>query len=289
MPATGLAARVATRVFTAKALRPVLAHGENTDLRETVGTLRSGLGLPSGSNNGDVVEAAYALLASSYRSEYVYKNLIASKIFVGRHRAANSAILNEFRVGSAVADSLFVNGHATVYEIKTELDNPDKLKHQLAEYYRAFPLVNVVVHESSLDRYERLLSGTPVGLISVGTRWKLSTVFPAVEHASHLCVRTMVNALRVEEMQCVLTSLGFDLPDVPNGLRFARYLDIALEVGPSRFHDAFRTVLKQRRALSGDLRLHRDPQLFPLRALLAQLDPGPTEGENLYRWLSTGE
>ncbi len=284
-----LAVRSAARVFTAKAFRPVLAQGQSSSLSEAMQALKSDLGLGRRTSNSTVIDAAYELLANSYRNEYVYKNLITSKIFVGRHKAKNSAMLSEFRVGSAVADSFFLNGNATVYEIKTELDNPDKLARQLGEYYRASPLVNVVVHENSLERYERILTGTPVGLIAVGSRWTLSTVKYADECNEHLCVRTMVNTLRVREMQSVLSALGFDLPDVPNGLRYERYLNLALGVPPRTFHDVYRSVLKNRRALTGDIAIHRDPSLFPLRAVLAQLDPSLEEGRKLYSWLSLGD
>lgn len=282
------AVRRAARLFSTRSFRPILAHGESADLDEVIGTLRPELGLPRGSTNGLVIESAYRLLARSYRSEYVYKNLIASKVFVGRHRAANSVLLNEFPVGSAVADSVFVNGRATVYEIKTELDNPDKLSRQLAEYYRAFPLVNVVVHESAVARYAAQLHGTPAGLISVGSRWRLSTVKPAQESTADLCVRTMFNTLRVREIEHALNALGFRLPDVPNGRRYEEHLDLAMRVSPGDFHRTWVAAIKSRR-LRGDVALHRDPRLFPLRSLLVQLDPTHAEGTTLLTWLSTGE
>lgn len=280
--------RRAVSLFSARAFRPVLAAGEAIELRETMDRLRAELSLPKAASNGTVVDAAYALLASSHRSEYVYKNLLANKIFVGRHRATNSVLLQEFRVGSAVADSVFVNGKGTVYEIKTELDNPDKLERQLSEYFRAFPIVNVVVHESVLDRYEGRLRNTPAGLMAVGQRWRLSTVKAAEEDFSSLDIRTMFNTLRVREVEAVLKGLGFDLPAVPNGVRYERHLALALQVPVFDFHKAYRTVIKGRQ-LSGDISLYRDRRLISLSALLVQLDPSSAEGENLLAWLSTGE
>ena len=280
--------RRAARLFSTRTFRPVLARGSSGELEQNVARLRTDLGLSRRTPNGAVVDAAYELLARSYRSEYVYKNLIASKVFVGRHRAANSVLINEFAVGSAVADSLMVNGRATAYEIKTELDNPDKLAHQLIEYYRAVPLVNVVVHESAASRYASALRETPTGLISVGKRWQLSIVKPAKQSGEGLCVRTMFNTLRVREVEAALVDLGFLLPDVPNGRRYEEHLNLAMQVPPAVFHRAWMAAIKRRR-LRGDVELHRDPKLFALRALLVQLDPTHLEGANLLTWLSTGE
>jgi hypothetical protein len=281
-------ARQAARLFSTRSFRPILAHGGSLQLDEVLTRLRLDLGLPDRASNGTVVDAAYGLLATSYRSEYVYKNLIASKMFVGRHRAANAVFVNEFAVGSAVADSVLINGRATVYEIKTELDNADKLDRQLAEYYRAFPLVNVVVHESVVARYAAQLRDTPAGLISVGKRWRLSTVKPAEERHADLCVRTMFNTLRVREVEKALTDLGFKLPVVPNGRRYGEHLNLAMQVPPAEFHRAWLAAIKDRR-LRGDITLHRDPRLASLRSILVQLDPTNAEGTNLLTWLSTGE
>ncbi|KAA1380464.1 sce7726 family protein [Aeromicrobium fastidiosum] len=278
-------ARSAAQVFTTRSFRPLLAHGASPALDTIIVRLRSDLDLPQDCSNAEVVDAAYKVLAQSYRNEYVYKNLIASKIFVGRHRAANSVLLNEFAIGGSVADAVFVNGEATVYEIKTELDNPEKLIGQLADYYRAVPLVNVVVHETAVDRYAKQLEGTPAGLISVGQRWHLSGVKTAVATSEALCIRTMLNTLRVAEAQAALVRLGADVPDVPNGRRYDAYLQIAMQFEPSDFHAAWRAAIKARQ-LRGDVSFHRDPTLFPLRALLAQLDPTSVEGANLRAWLS---
>lgn len=273
-------------LFSAGAFRPVLRQGFSEKLDRIVHDLRPALGLSTDSTNGDVVQEAYRLLAHSYRAEYVYKNLIASKVFVGRHRAANSIMINEFHVGDAIADAVFLNGAATVYEIKTELDNPDKLEHQLAEYYKAFPLVNVVVHESACERYEKLLDGSPAGIIVVGKRWRLSTRRMAREHFGDLVTRTMVNSLRVAEIEDALRSLGIEVPNVPNGLRYGCYLEIAQRFSAREFHEAFRRGLKSR-GRRADANLYREPALFPLRSLLVQLDPSRSEGEKLLKWLST--
>lgn len=281
-PAT---ARSAAQLFTTRAFRPLLAGGSSPALDVIVHGLRTDLDMPIGSTNADVVAAAYETLAQSYRNEYVYKNLIANKIFVGRHRARNSVLLNEFAIGGSIADALFVNGEATVYEIKTELDNPDKLLRQLGDYFLVAPVVYVVVHERAAESYAESLAGTSAGLIAVGSRWRLSTARVAEPSTESLCVRTMINTLRVAEVEIALSSLGVDLPHVPNGRRYAAYLEAAMQFRPTDFHLAWRLAIKTRQ-LRGEIALHLDPALYPLRALLTHLDPGTVQSSNLRAWLA---
>jgi hypothetical protein len=161
--------------------------------------------------------------------------LITSKVFVGRHRASNSVLLNEFRVGDSVADCILVNGRGAVYEIKTEFDSPEKLRSQLDNYYRAFPYVNVVAHADDVDKYLRFLEGTPVGLIAVGARDRLSTVKIAEAKTDSFEIRTMFNTLRASEITAILTHHFGTVPEVPNGLRYVEHLGFAEQIPPVEF------------------------------------------------------
>jgi hypothetical protein len=245
--------------------------------------LRSSLNAAA-ATNGEVVDLAYQHLATHYRSEYVYKNLIASKVLVGRHRAANAALIHEFRVGDAVADCVMLNGTSSVYEIKTELDNPDKLLRQLGEYFCAFQFVNVVVHSSDADRYLSLLAHDPTGIIVVGSRRRLSVVQQARPFADELDTRVMFNALRQGEVSKALMACGIAPPDVPNGVRYAQYLELARTIPPDVFQDAFAAALKTRRLKSAEL--VKDPRFEALRSLVVQLNPTPQQEHRLRAWLT---
>ena len=66
----------------------------------------------------------YNLLFSSYRCEYVYKNAIATKLYLGGHHSLQHSLLtNELRIGQSRADVVILNGTSTVYEIKSEYDS----------------------------------------------------------------------------------------------------------------------------------------------------------------------
>ncbi|WP_282071779.1 sce7726 family protein [Janibacter hoylei] len=277
----------ATRLFTTRTFRAILDGRNSSETRQIMDDLKSLLGLNNGATNEEVINAAYSFLCEHHRNEYVYKNLLASKIFVGRHRAANSALINEFSIGSAVADTALFNGRATAYEIKTELDSPAKLPRQIAQYYRAFTTVYVVAHENVAASYLDQIKNSPAGLISVGSRWRLSTLKPAQERHESLATEPMFNTLRVREVDATLRHLGHNPHEGPNGLRYQYNLEVAKSIPVQEFQQAWTSTIRARR-VGSRTDLLRDPRLFPLRSLLAQLNPRTDQANLLLQWLSKG-
>lgn len=277
--------REASKLFSTAVFREV-ATGKSTQRADAAASrLRGGLGLEGDVTNREIVEVAYDLLRRRYRTEYFYRNLLTSKVFVGRHRAARSVLLNEFRIGDSVADCVLVNGRGAVYEIKTEFDSPEKLHSQLTSYYRAFPYVTVVAHTDDAERYLRVIGDGPVGLIAVGPRDRLSVIKDAAPKTDAFDVRTMFNALRLGEVTGILQAEFGTLPVVPNGMRYATYLDLAEQMNPSLFQARMQSALKTRR-LRNSRNLMLASSLSPLRAVVAQLDPDEEQQDRLLSWLS---
>jgi hypothetical protein len=281
-------AKEASGLFSTAVFRPIMRGEAPNRANLLVTRVRSALALDHSVSNQTVVSAAYDAVCKDYRSEYFYKNLIASKIFVGRHRAANSVLLPEFRVHGSVADCVLINGLATVYEIKTEFDSPEKLERQLESYYRAFAYVNVVAHTRDAARYEALLSTTPTGLITVGPGQHLSTVKAVVPSFSSFDIKTMFDSLRLHEVTSILARAFGKLPNVPNGLRYATYLEHAQQMSPRDFQREMQGALKRRR-LRNCQSLMLDRSSVPMRALLVQLDPDLRQQRNLMNWLASKE
>lgn len=280
--------RRAASLFSTALFRPI-AFGRSTDRADAaISRLRDDLALGATARNADVVQAAYAILCSTYRSEYFYKNLITSKIFIGRHRASNSVLLNEFRIGDSVADCVFVNGKGVVYEIKTEFDSPEKLASQIENYYRAFSLVNVVAHESTSERYLRAIGDTGVGLLTVGTRGRLTVLKQPEINELSLDIRTMVNTLRIAELTQILCEWHGHVPNVPNGIRYNEYLDLAKQIPTAVFQRLMQSALKAR-TLRNSRELLLEEKMTPLRSLILQLDPNTQQRTNLVNWLNSKE
>ena len=46
-----------------------------------------------------------------------------------------------------------INGKGVVYEIKTELDNLERLNSQIEDYYKAFTNVVIVTYEENIEKF----------------------------------------------------------------------------------------------------------------------------------------
>jgi len=93
---------------------------------------------PESKTHGEIFSEIYSFLSREYRNEYYYTNTLLNKLLVGIHNVNTTTALAQVRVGRHIADFVMVNGKGTVYEIKSDLDNIDRLSDQLRDYYRAF-------------------------------------------------------------------------------------------------------------------------------------------------------
>ena len=98
----------------------------------------------------------YNLLFKQYRCEYVYKNTIATKLFLSRHSLQNSFMTDEIRSASSRADVAILNGTSTVYEIKSHYDSFDRLDGQLLDYKRVFDRICIVTTDTKATLVSRL-------------------------------------------------------------------------------------------------------------------------------------
>lgn len=277
--------KIAAGLFSPSLFVPFLKGDSPVALNRQTDKFREVTKAYSCTNSG-VIKTAFDLLSKKYRNEYFYKNLIASNLFVGRHRAANSVLINEFKIGGSVADCVLVNGAGVVYEIKTAFDKPDKLHKQVSDYYRAFGLVKVVVPESESSRYEIILKDTPIGLISVGSRGQLSEFKSALVEKSHFDRKVIYDSLRVGEVESLIIKYFGELPNIPNGLRYECYRDILSDIPLETFQLELERVLKARVLVKRGNPLLAE-KFKPLRSVVIQLQPSLTAQMRLVDWLES--
>ena len=229
-------------------LREILSA---TGLRENCGTL----------SLRDVFEAAYDELRNSYRCEYLYKNAIAAKILMGRHSLRTAGILTELQVDDCKLDLLMVNGQTVAYEIKTELDSPDRLFNQLATYQRAFECVYVVTHERCAHRFARVLP-RGVGLLQLTSLYTFRTVREADVDHSRLDPGVIFNLFRRTEYVSVIRKYFNLVPAVPNTKIYGEcrnlFLKLSIQDICSVLSDALHERFRQALALS-----HEDAEIAP--------------------------
>jgi len=87
------------------------------------------------------------LILNGYDGEQVLKYRLF-KVF----QTAKIVAAYEIKVKNSRVDFLTLNGYTTSYEIKSNLDNLDKLAKQSGDYMDAFEFNNVVIHERHLSK-----------------------------------------------------------------------------------------------------------------------------------------
>lgn len=271
-------------IFSNARFEQVLVEGENARLDRILIRYGSGQNKVSEERN-KLLDNVYRYLLSEYRCEYIYKNLIARKILLGRHSLNTSVMINEFKVGSSLADAVIFNGYPTVYEIKTELDSPERLEEQLNQYYKAFTTVYLVVHHSQADRYLQRLRGSNAGLLALTRRNQFTTIRKTNPEYSGLDIKTMFKCLRKQEYSNIITRKFRKLPQVHNMRYFKACLKLAQTMEPLEFHRQMNNELKKRKPQEPGLITSRQvPE--SLTNICLSLNPSTKQYERLISYLN---
>jgi hypothetical protein len=156
-----------------------------------------------------VCDIAYQHLLKSETPEYAYKNILISKTVFGVNRPTTASWIYEFKIGSARADAILVRDKATVFEIKTNLDDFSRAKNQIASYYSAFDQVVFVIGESQVEIALRILP-EHVGILTLSNRHKLSKLRDASIFPDDLSSEAMFYLLRRNERELLKEQYDID-------------------------------------------------------------------------------
>ena len=150
--------RVINRVFTRGVITDLIQKGTN-EIYDCV--VRRYVDEPESKTHGEVISEIYASLGREKRNEYYYVNTLLNKLLVGIHNVNTTTVLSKVRISRAVADVVMINGEGKIYvmEIKSELDNFDRLFDQVSNYFTAFSKVSVLSSIHEIKRVKRILSG----------------------------------------------------------------------------------------------------------------------------------
>lgn len=163
-------------------------------------------------SNKNIIKELYNYIKKEYRNEYFYKNTLFNKLLLGKHSLKTTTALNELQISQSKADFILINGKAVVYEIKTELDNFDRLDSQISDYYKAFNHVCVVTCESNYKKISKILSDTNVGINILTKRNTVSIRRKPIEDNSKLDYETIFKILRKGEFEEILLKVYGNLP-----------------------------------------------------------------------------
>ncbi|MDR1298532.1 MAG: sce7726 family protein [Deltaproteobacteria bacterium] len=171
--------RAINRVFTRGVISDLLQSGSN-DVFDCV--VRRYVNDSESKTHGELFSEIYTHLGKEKRNEYYYMNTLLNKLLVGIHNVKTTTALSQLRIGQHIADFVMINDEGKVYEIKSELDNFDRLYDQLSDYFKAFSKVSVLAPIHELERIKRVLldfgdMGNAVGIYVLSDR---DTIFSKV-------------------------------------------------------------------------------------------------------------
>lgn len=231
------------RVFTRNTLREIV-DGSYSDVFMTA--TRKYITDPLGKSNKQLISELYAVLKKQYRNEYYYKNTILNKLLLGVHKPTTTTALTEISIGKSKADFVLINGHAVVYEIKTELDNLDRLDSQISNYFNAFTRVSVLASEEYLDKLKERLENSPVGICVLTRRGTISKKKEPQECTDKLNKDTMFRILRKSEYEEIIVKHYGQLPEVSQFDYYRVCKNLFCKLKTNVAYNDFVSILKKR-------------------------------------------
>jgi len=195
-------------------------------------------------NIKEIYENYYKILQGNYRCEYVYKNEIVNQILLKNHKG-NAKLYTELDIHDSKADVVIMNGTSTVYEIKTELDNFDRLEKQLASYRLVFDKIYVVTHESKLKALKKLI-GKDIGIVILNNNNVLETKRSARSNKANVEPEYIFNLLRREEYIGIVKECFGKTPNVPPVHIFTECKKLFRKLDPLIAHDKMVNAIRNR-------------------------------------------
>lgn len=201
------------RIFTRNMLRHFM-DGKTDNVYTTV--VKRYICNPNQKKNRQLISEIYCELKNNYRNEYFYKNTLLNKLLLGVHSINTTTALTEVPIAKSKADFVLINGKAVVYEIKTELDNLERLSSQIDDYYKAFDHVAVVTFEKNLLQLQKVLDSIdkPVGIYVLRKNGKLGTIQKPQRYIEDLNKEIIFKLLRKNEYENIITHYYGYLPEV---------------------------------------------------------------------------
>lgn len=157
----------------------------------------------SGKTYAEIFNLFYEIMIKNYRNEYVYKNAIANKIVLGRHKYKKVSYFTEQFIWGTIADVVVANGTTTAYEIKTEYDSFVRLDNQLNIYTQVFDHVNIVIPESKINALLKIAPKN-IGIIILSDKFTLQNFRKSESNMDNLSKEMMVTLLYAQDKKNIL-------------------------------------------------------------------------------------
>jgi hypothetical protein len=222
--------RAINRVFTRGVIIELIENGSN-EIFDIV--VERYINDPESKTHGQIISEIYAHLGKEHRNEYYYMNTLLNKLLVGIHSVNSTTALSQVRINAHIADFVMINGEGRVYEIKSDLDNYDRLCDQLSDFYRAFSKVSVLVDVHERGNVEHLLVGLgdigeAVGIYVLSERDTIfgkTNVREPKQFDDYLDHCSIFKLMRKREYEAVILRAFGQLPQVAPAFHFRSCLE----------------------------------------------------------------
>ena len=231
------------RLFTERTLDALASHGYDPVYEHAARKYASHC---KGMTNREVLRAVFEYMQKHYRNEYIFKSLLLNKLVFGVHNPRTSTAICELPIAGSIADFVIVNGRAVVYEIKTDLDNFQRLDKQINNYYKAFEYVNILCSEATCGRLLSFFAGSPVGICVLTKRGGISVRKESLQYTAEINRAVQYDLLRKAERNRILLNCGFELPDVGASRYYQTCFNLFNSIPDCQFSGEFLRALKSR-------------------------------------------
>ncbi len=234
----------------------------------------------------NVLSFLYSELQSNYRSEYLFKNTLLNKLLIKKYSLKTTTVLNEFAIGSSIADFVLLNGESRIYEIKTDLDGLDKLKKQINDYVQFSNKVYIVTTSKHSGKIIQEYKGTTIGIVELTTNNSLKKLKEAGDNSKYFNSVTIFKTLRKQEYLDIIKDYFGFTPQVPNTLLFKECLKLISNIDPKIFQSLVYTKLKERNIKCPELLVSKKTP-DELKHICYTLDMSELEYTKFYNFLNT--
>jgi len=205
----------------------------------------------------DYIKYIYANLQKNYRNEYIYKNTLINELLIKKYGLKDTIAINEFRVGSSIADIVLFNGTSKAFEIKTELDSEKRLDGQLNNYTKIFKQCYVVISENLIDKYLNVDENIGIiALYSTTRSLKMKEIRPAIIN-ENIDAETLIKAVRTSEYKAIVKEFYGELPKMNDFNMFEICLNLIKAIPSTELNQLFINTLKKRKNNTNKLKSYR--------------------------------
>ena len=250
----GSRTNVLNKVFSRNTFSDILNSKESNNY---IAAINKSIDFSVDKKNIDLIRELYNKIKNSYRNEYFYKNTLLNKLLLGVHSTNTTTALSEISIAKSKADLILINGKAIIYEIKTELDNLDRLEQQIHDYYTVFDHVTVVTWdcESNLSALKKILDRLeyPVGVHVLRRSGCIGKIRNPEPYIASLDFENMFKLLRKSEYEKLVLKFYKELPQVSQFKYYKECKQMLSLVDIALFYTEYLLVLKSRIKVKKDL------------------------------------